>query len=154
MSIKPVHSTQVFKLIFHVRRNKIMPFGFDIYVQLIVMQYHECRCPDFLRHQANNSRDVKHALVFHEWRFQLPACAIGRRYNYILCSWWHHRMETFSALLAFARVTGGFPLQRPVTRSFDVFFDLRLNKRLSKHSRRQWFKTPSRSLWRHCNVLK
>ena len=29
---------------------------------------------------------------------------------------------------------GEFPTQRPVTRSFDVFFDLRLNKRLSKHS--------------------
>ena len=37
-------------------------------------------------------------------------------------------METFSALL----VTGGFPSQRPVTQSFDVFFDLRLNKRTSK----------------------
>ena len=27
-----------------------------------------------------------------------------------------------------------FPAQRPVTRSFDVFFDLRLNKRLSKQA--------------------
>ena len=27
---------------------------------------------------------------------------------------------------------GEFPTQRPVTRSFDVFFDLRLNKPLSK----------------------
>ena len=26
-------------------------------------------------------------------------------------------------------VTGGFPSQSPVTQSFDVFFDLRLNKR-------------------------
>ena len=49
-------------------------------------------------------------------------------------------------------VTGEFPSQRPVTRTFDVFFDLRLNKRLSKQSRRRWFETPSRSLWRHCNV--
>ena len=39
-------------------------------------------------------------------------------------------METFSALLAI--VTGGFPSERPVTWSFDVFFDLHLNKRLSK----------------------
>ena len=45
------------------------------------------------------------------------------------------------------------PPQRPVARSCDVFFDLRLNKRLSKQSRRQWFETPSHSLWRHCNVL-
>ena len=33
-----------------------------------------------------------------------------------------------------SRVTGEFPAQRPVTRSFDAFFDLRLNKRLSKQS--------------------
>ena len=43
------------------------------------------------------------------------------------------------------------PLKRPVTRSFDVFFDLRLNKWLSKQSRRWGFETPSRSLWRHSN---
>ena len=29
---------------------------------------------------------------------------------------------------------GEFPTQRPVTRSFDVFFDLPLTKRLSKQS--------------------
>ena len=47
---------------------------------------------------------------------------------------------------------GEFPTQRPVTRSFDVFLDLRLNKRLSKQPRGWWFKTQSWSLWRHCNV--
>ena len=36
------------------------------------------------------------------------------------------------------------PLQRPVTRNFDVFFLLRLNKRLSKQSRRRRFEA---SLW-------
>ena len=36
------------------------------------------------------------------------------------------------------RVT--FPSQRLMTRNIDVFFDLRLNKRLS----RRWFETPSR----------
>ena len=65
-------------------------------------------------------------------------------------------METFSALLALyagnSPVTGEFPSQRPVTRSFGVFFDLCLNKRLSKQSRGWWFETPSRSPWRHCNV--
>ena len=44
------------------------------------------------------------------------------------------------------------PAQRPVTRSFDVFFDLRLNKRFSKQSWGCWFETLSRPLWRHCNV--
>ena len=67
-------------------------------------------------------------------------------------------METFSASLVLCAgnspVTGEFPAQRPVTRSFDVFFDLRLNKRLSKQSWGWWFETPSRSLWRHCNVYK
>ena len=49
-------------------------------------------------------------------------------------------------------VTGEFPSQRRVTRSFDVFFDLRLNKRLSTQWRRRWFKTPSCPLLVHCNV--
>ena len=47
---------------------------------------------------------------------------------------------------------GEFPTQRPVTRSFDVFFDLRLNKRLSKQPWGWWFETPSLSLWHHCNA--
>ena len=42
-----------------------------------------------------------------------------------------------------------FPFQRPGSRSFDVFFDLHLNKRLSKQSRRRWCETSLRSLWRH-----
>ena len=46
---------------------------------------------------------------------------------------------------------GEFPSQRPVTRSFVVFFDLRLNKRLSKQLWGWWFEKQSRSLWRHCN---
>ena len=48
--------------------------------------------------------------------------------------------------------TGEFRTQRPVTRSFDVFFDPRLNKQLGKQSRRWWFETPSCPLWRHCNA--
>ena len=49
---------------------------------------------------------------------------------------------------------GEFPAQKPVTRSFNVFFDLRLIKRLSKQPWGWWFETPSWSLWRHCNVYK
>ena len=41
--------------------------------------------------------------------------------------------------------------QRPVMRSFDVFFDLHLNKRLSKWSWDWWFETLSCP--RHCNEL-
>ena len=75
---------------------------------------------------------------------------------HVSMSWWRHQMETFSALLAICAgnspVPGEFPTQRPVTRSFDVFFDLHLNKRLSKQSWGWWFETPTRSLWRQCNV--
>ena len=46
---------------------------------------------------------------------------------------------------------GEFPTQWPVTRSFDVFFDLRLNKRLSKQTWGWWFETLSIPLWRHHN---
>ena len=48
---------------------------------------------------------------------------------------------------------GEFSAQRSVTRSFDVFSDLHLNKELSKQSRGWWFETPSGSLWRQCNVF-
>ena len=70
-------------------------------------------------------------------------------------SWWRHQMETFSAQLAICAgnspVPGEFPAQRQVTRSFDVYFDLRLNKQLSKQSWGWWFETLSRPFWRHRN---
>ena len=70
--------------------------------------------------------------------------------------WWRHQMETFSALLAICAgnspVTGEIPAQRPVTRSFDVFFDLHPNKRLSKQWWGWWYKTPSCPLWLYRNV--
>ena len=66
--------------------------------------------------------------------------------------WWRHQMETFSAPLAIcarnSSATGEFPSQMPVTQSFDVFLDLRPNKRLSKLP---WFETPSGSVWRQRN---
>ena len=71
-------------------------------------------------------------------------------------TWWRHQMETFSASLAICAgnspVTGEFPAQRPATRSFDVFFDICMNKRLSKQSWGWWFETPLGPLWRHSNA--
>ena len=62
---------------------------------------------------------------------------IGARQNVgdiaitIKTPWWRHQMETFSTLLVifagYSLATGESPAQRPVMRSFDVFFDLRLN---------------------------
>ena len=69
---------------------------------------------------------------------------------HMLEPWWRHQMEVFSALLALCAGNSPVPTQRPVTRSFDVFVELRLNQQLSKQWRRRWFETPSRSLWRHC----
>ena len=60
-----------------------------------------------------------------------------------LCTWWRHHMEIFSALLDLCAgnlsVTGEFPAQRAVSRSFDIFFGVRLNKRLNKQSWGWWF---------------
>ena len=78
-------------------------------------------------------------------------------WNQIITTWWRHQMETFSKLLALCAwnspVNVEFPSQRPVTWSFDAFFDLRINKRLSKQSWGRWFETPSCLLWRHCTDL-
>ena len=97
----------------------------------------------------------------------LAACQILIFYSYHIfwslhwylwtkTSWWRYQMETFSALLAICArnspVPGEFPTQRPVTRSFDVFFDLCPYKRLSKQWWRRWFETPSCPLWRQCYV--
>ena len=85
--------------------------------------------------------------------------AVGsrRRYHWVNSTWWRHQMETFSAWLAICAgnspVPGEFPTQRPVTWSFDIFFDLRLNKRLSKQSWGWWFETLLRPFWRHSNDL-
>ena len=88
-------------------------------------------------------------------------CAVvhlGRRITmpgWLKTTWWRNQMEIFSALLAICArnspVSGEFPTQRPVTRSFDVFFDLCLNKHLSKQLWDWWFETLPRPLWRHSN---
>ena len=76
----------------------------------------------------------------------------------LYCEWAcrRHQMKIFSALLVLCQgnspVMCEFSSHRPVTRSFEVFFfNVHLNKRLSKQSRGWWFETPLRSLWRHCN---
>ena len=66
-------------------------------------------------------------------------CAKGSQHDSFRWGWWwRHKMETFSALLALCAgnspVTGEFPAQSPVTRSFDIFFNLRPKKSLSKQS--------------------
>ena len=73
------------------------------------------------------------------------------------CQRWFLSMKTSSngnifRITGHLGVTSEFPAQRPVLWSFDVFFDLHLNKRLCKHLWGWWFETPSCPLWCHCNV--
>ena len=112
--------------------------------------------------RAEDSHDLTFMSQYH-WLFIIDlmqvckyTCSFPTSIRIISLTWWRHQMETFSALLALCAgnspVTGEFPTQRPVTRSFDAFFDRRPNKRLNKHWWGCWFETPSRPLWRHCNV--
>ena len=95
-----------------------------------------------------NQRDESFVVIY---------VAVVRSFISSLNAWWRHQMEAFSALLAICAgihpVPGEYPTQRPVTRSLDVFFDPRLDKRLSKQSRGWWFEAPATSLWRHYNGL-
>ena len=121
---------------------------------LKVNQYHDCWC-----HARNsifflNSR----CLCFPRGKLTITYVNLvlrndtKQKYHYDVIKWKH-----FPHKWTFVRenppAAGGFPTQRPVTRKFDVFFDVGLNKWLSKQSRRRWFETPSRPLWRHCNVV-
>ena len=92
------------------------------------------------------------------WQYLIRRLSSSGLFDLAGIAWWRHQMDKFSALLAICAgnspVPGEFPAQRPVTRSFDVFFDLRLNQRLSKNSWGWWFETLPRPLWRHCNGLQ
>ena len=96
----------------------------------------------------------------NEWAVwsERKGSSVGRLTLTLMHTWWRHRMEAFSALLAICAgnspVTGEFPTQRPVTRSFDVFFDLHPNKRLSKQWWGWWLETPSWPLRRHRNDIR
>ena len=79
------------------------------------------------------------------------------RHPWLNHTWWRHQMVIFFLLLALGAgnlpVKGEFPTQRPVTRSFAVFIDLRPNEPLSKQTWGWWFETLLRSLCRHCDEL-
>ena len=87
---------------------------------------------------CEQTRSIAAIIHTRAWRFVLPGMP-----------WWRHQMETFFALLALCAgnspVTGEFPAQKPVTRSFDVFL-------IPAWINGWWFETPSRPLWRHCNA--
>ena len=85
--------------------------------------------------ETSRDRTVRRPPAYQWIEAQKAIKSCGAKWNH---AWWRHQMETISALLALcvgnSPVTGEFPAQRPVTRSFDVFCDLRLHGRLSKQS--------------------
>ena len=100
---------------------------------------------DFIRHYINKP--------VNRWEMFRSRClGLGLKFHDYVIKWNIFRIT--GTCEGNQSITSRFPLQRPVTRNFDVFFDLRLNRQLSKQSKRQWFETPSRSLWRHCNVIR
>ena len=90
-------------------------------------------------------------------QIEVVSCSFNAITGMFFMPWWRHQLRTFSALLVLgagnSSVTDEFPSQRPLTRDLDVFFDLRVNKRLSKQSQGWWLETPPGPLWRHCNAF-
>ena len=75
-----------------------------------------------------------HSLLSREWdTAPIQKELVSRLWEIEIQIWWRHQRETFLALLSLCAgnspVTDEFLAQRQVTRSFEVFFDLRLNKR-------------------------
>ena len=106
--------------------------------------------------KEKQSQEIKNGWKQSETIPGLMGIANGRhRYivTWSLIGWAHIQNEHCQEcwLAGNSPVPGEFITQRPVARSFDVSFDLRLNKRLSKQSWGWWFETLSWSLWRHCN---
>ena len=96
---------------------------------LVMIKFQSLLCYHLIQHRIWALFELK--ACTNLFRFSLPVTVRScQRF------WWHHQMETFFVSLALCagNFTGEFPSQRPVTRSFDVFFDLRWNKQLSKQS--------------------
>ena len=102
--------------------------------------------------QANNHENIKARRYFPS---DLCIPLVKRPFHVTTLSfpiglgtWWRHQMEHFPRYWPFVRGIQ-FPTQGPVTRSIDLYFDLRPNKSLNKQWWGWWFETPSRPLWRH-----
>ena len=103
------------------------------------------------RNSIANALDLRLSRTYPSMFQYLPKHILLNRF-----SWWRHQMETFSALLALCAgtspVTSEFPAQSPVTRIYEVSFDIRLNKCL-KNNREAGDLRRHRLLWRH-RILK
>ena len=111
------------------------------WVKLLLWDSHilDVKCGGMLQFWGSEFIKILNTTVFH-WTNSMIAIIL----------WWHHQIETFSALLVIC--AGNSPHKWPVMRSFDVFFDLRLSKLLRKQWWDWWVETSSCPLWRHCNA--
>ena len=120
---------------------------------LLTWRQSPCRRGDMEAGTVNSDRMMSELWLWErELRSKLKWNDMTR--NDIICFPFYHgdaiKWKHFRVIGPF--FNGVFRSQRPVTRNFDVFFDLRLNNRLSRLSRRRWFETQTRSLWGHFNV--
>ena len=81
--------------------------------------------------QVSDIQIERRQVVFLCWMQDLNIHSKTKLNKTMCISWWRHQMETFSASRALCAgnspVTGEFPAQRLVTRSFDVFFCVWIN---------------------------
>ena len=93
---------------------RCIPFVMLCCQQMIMVQYNIRSCLQILSKLSRMIECVQW-IVMKTW-------ASGKHQD----TWWRHQMETLLALCAGnSPVPGEFPAQRPVTRIFDVLFDLR-----------------------------
>ena len=113
--------------------------------------------PPVLQVMPNFWRAVyTHDILLFEWRldgYSVVFCLVCFTDSCMMVSSNGNIWRVTGPLWGKPPVTGGFPSQRPVARSFDTYFDLCLNRQLGKQSRRRWFETQPRPLLRHCNGL-
>ena len=96
--------------------------------------------PNFPNNYGNNLNCLYHIVVEPgKVRKKRQVSCPRRSFHDDVIKWKHF---TMLLALVYGEFNGEFPAQRPVTQSFDVLFDLHLNKRLSKQSRRRWFAEP------------
>ena len=107
------------------------------------------------RHMYHQTSNISHTLVGNEivdHSDVVGASPVGAAPHDDVIKW-KHFPRYWPFMQGIHRPPVHSPSQMPVTRSFDVLFDPRLNKRLSKPLWGWWFEMPSCSLWRHCNKL-
>ena len=116
-------------------------FPFD---DVIMLWYHDVLKP----------RDWQWKLLYSFDIWNYPVALKSDKCLFNPC--WRHQMESFSALLALCAGIHRWPSNSPHKdhwrRAWCFLWSAPWNKRFSKQSRRGWFRTTSRSLWRHWNV--